>query len=212
MFPSELTMETGMAAPRKVASRKPAMSKAKRSAKAAASGRPKSVMRAKSARSAKQQFLDSYAREHAITLKVLRALPQGQSAFRPHERSQSASDLIYTLIMEQELTRRALAGGPIFGGGSMPPKPADFNAGIEQLERGYAALVDMIKRMPDARLQTIVQFPTAPGQMGQWPTLDFVWYMLLDQIHHRGQLSVYVRMAGGKVPSIYGPSGDEPWT
>jgi len=35
--------------------------------------------------------------------------------------------------------------------------------------------------------------------------------MLDDQIHHRGQLSVYVRMAGGKVPSIYGPSADEPW-
>jgi len=38
-----------------------------------------------------------------------------------------------------------------------------------------------------------------------------MWFMLLDSIHHRGQLSVYVRMAGGKVPSIYGPSADEPW-
>jgi uncharacterized damage-inducible protein DinB len=201
-----------MAPPRRVTGREPARSKAKRPAKSATSGRPKSVTRAKAARSAKQQFLASYAREHTTTLKVLRALPQGQSAFRPHERSQSASDLIYTLITEQELTRRALAGGPVFGGGSMPPKPADFSAGIEQLDRGYAALVDMIKRTPDARLQTTVQFPTAPGQMGQWPVLDFVWYMLLDQIHHRGQLSVYVRMAGGKVPSIYGPSGDEPWS
>jgi uncharacterized damage-inducible protein DinB len=35
--------------------------------------------------------------------------------------------------------------------------------------------------------------------------------MLHDQIHHRGQFSVYLRMVGGKVPSIYGPSGDEPW-
>ena len=35
--------------------------------------------------------------------------------------------------------------------------------------------------------------------------------MLWDQIHHRGQLSVYLRMAGGSVPSIYGPSADEPW-
>jgi uncharacterized damage-inducible protein DinB len=42
--------------------------------------------------------------------------------------------------------------------------------------------------------------------------LDFLWLMLTDQIHHRGQLSVYARMAGGKVPSIYGPSFDEPWT
>jgi uncharacterized damage-inducible protein DinB len=49
--------------------------------------------------------------------------------------------------------------------------------------------------------------------MGDWRAIDFIWYMvLLDHIHHRGQMSVYVRLAGGKVPSIYGPSGDDPWT
>jgi len=42
--------------------------------------------------------------------------------------------------------------------------------------------------------------------------VDFLWFLLCDQIHHRGQLSVYLRMADGKVPSIYGPSGDEPWS
>jgi uncharacterized damage-inducible protein DinB len=47
--------------------------------------------------------------------------------------------------------------------------------------------------------------------MGNIPVGDFSWFVLHDQIHHRGQLSVYVRMAGGKVPSIYGPSHDEPW-
>jgi uncharacterized damage-inducible protein DinB len=41
--------------------------------------------------------------------------------------------------------------------------------------------------------------------------IAFLWLMLMDSIHHRGQLSVYIRPAGGKVPSIYGPSGDEPW-
>ena len=43
------------------------------------------------------------------------------------------------------------------------------------------------------------------------PVIDVLWFMLTDSIHHRGQLSVYVRMAGGRVPSIYGPSADEPW-
>jgi uncharacterized damage-inducible protein DinB len=41
--------------------------------------------------------------------------------------------------------------------------------------------------------------------------MDVLWYLLNDQIHHRGQFSVYLRMAGAKVPSIYGPSKDEPW-
>ena len=38
---------------------------------------------------------------------------------------------------------------------------------------------------------------------------EFFWFSLLDAIHHRGQLSVYIRPMGGKVPSIYGPSGDD---
>ena len=40
---------------------------------------------------------------------------------------------------------------------------------------------------------------------------DFLWMILCDQIHHRGQFSIYLRMADGKVPSIYGPTADEPW-
>ena len=42
------------------------------------------------------------------------------------------------------------------------------------------------------------------------PVGDLLWLFLLDGIHHRGQLSTYIRPMGGKVPSIYGPSGDEP--
>lgn len=195
--------------------KKATKSKAGKAAKRAKPARSaKRVARAKPSRgpSARQQFLDSYAREHATTLKVLRALPHGQSGFRPHERSQSAGDLVYTMIVEQELAKRALMGGPIFGGGSMPTRPADYNEGIAQFDKGYAAQVEMIKKTADDDLRNIVQFPIAPGQMGDWRAIDFVWYMLMDQIHHRGQFSVYLRMAGGKVPSIYGPSADEPWT
>ena len=201
----------------KTKSRKAAKPKAKGSAQKGKASRPaKRVVGAKRSAaggpSPKKQFLDSYAREHATTLRVLRALPQGQSGFRPHERSQSAGDLVYTMIVEQELTKRALTGAKLFGGGSMPPKPADYNAAIAQLDKGYAAQVDMIRKTADGDLQKMVQFPVAPGQMGNWRAIDFVWFMLLDQIHHRGQFSVMLRMAGGKVPSIYGPSGDEPWT
>jgi uncharacterized damage-inducible protein DinB len=40
---------------------------------------------------------------------------------------------------------------------------------------------------------------------------DALWFIAMDGFHHRGQFTVYLRLAGGKVPSIYGPSGDEPW-
>jgi uncharacterized damage-inducible protein DinB len=41
--------------------------------------------------------------------------------------------------------------------------------------------------------------------------IDMIWMLLLDQVHHRGQFSIYLRMADGTVPSIYGPTADEPW-
>src|SRR5439155_23140414 len=63
----------------------------------------------------------------------------------------------------------------------------------------------------DRQLSSTIKFYTAPKQMGDVRRQDFLWQMLNDMIHHRGQLSVYLRMAGGKVPSIYGPSKDEPW-
>lgn len=51
----------------------------------------------------------------------------------------------------------------------------------------------------------------APKQMGDVRRGDLLQMMVMDNVHHRGQFSVYLRMAGGKVPSIYGPTADEPW-
>ena len=50
-----------------------------------------------------------------------------------------------------------------------------------------------------------------PKQMGDVPRSQIGWLTVMDMVHHRGQFSVYLRVAGGKVPSIYGPSADEPW-
>jgi uncharacterized damage-inducible protein DinB len=192
---------------KKTKSRSPAK---KPRAKAAA--RPAKKPSAGSQRSPKEQFLHRYGIEHDTTMRVLRAIPAGQGEFRPHIRSNSVNGLIYTMLFEQELARRALAGEQVMGGGSAPAKPASLEAGIEAFDQGYKAMADMIRKTPDAKLKRTVQFPVAKGQMGDWSALDFVWYMLLDHIHHRGQMSVYLRLAGGKVPSIYGPSADDPWT
>ena len=69
----------------------------------------------------------------------------------------------------------------------------------------------MVRGMGGEELRQTVQFFVAPRTMGDIPKIDFLWFLLHDQIHHRGQFSVYLRMADGKVPSIYGPTADEPW-
>jgi hypothetical protein len=185
-------------------SRKPAAKKPKK----AANGKP-----TVSTSSAKQELIDSLTREHAKTLKVLRALPPEQSEFRPHPRSKNARELAWTFVMEQGVIERALDDQLNFSGGGSPPPPVpvDFQAIVGKFEKGFQTLVDKVKRTPEAKFRSTIKVPTGPGQMGDWSKMAFAWFILSDQIHHRGQLSVYVRMTGGKVPAIYGPSADETW-
>ena len=158
----------------------------------------------------KRQYLDAYQREFPTTLKVMQAYPPGKDDFKPHERSSSAVRLAHTFTIENGGAMQAIHGEfkipPSF-----PPPPATMAEAAASYEQGARALIEAVEKMPDSRLSGEVMFFTGPGQMGNVPVLDVLWFMLMDSIHHRGQLSVYVRMADGKVPSIYGPTADEPW-
>lgn len=159
---------------------------------------------------ANQTFLETFKREHEKTMKVLRAFPADKGDYRPHERSNTVRDLAYTFVMEQRLISRALRDDLKLGG--QTPKPAgDLVAMIELFEREYQDLVRLIETGAPEQFKGTAKFPTGPGTIGDWEKMDFAWFMLHDQIHHRGQLTVYLRMLGGKVPAIYGPSSDEPW-
>lgn len=164
---------------------------------------------------AKQQFLNAYDREHAITMRVLRAYPEDQLDLKPHPKSNSARHVAWTFVMERGLGTRvwndAFAGGLPSGG--TPPKPPErWSELLDQLEQAHVAFRELVAGASDDDLAKKVHFFVAPKTMGEISRLEWIWFLLHDQIHHRGQLSVYLRMAGGKVPSIYGPSADEPWT
>lgn len=161
----------------------------------------------------REQFLDAFEREHAVTMRVLRALPAGSEALRPAERSHTAHELAAIFLMEQSLAERALTTGLDWSAPPppAPPAPDTIDGLADAFDQAHERVAVLVREMSDEDLQETVPFPVAPGTMGDWPRLQFLWLMLMDQIHHRGQLSVYLRMAGGRVPSIYGPSGDEPW-
>jgi uncharacterized damage-inducible protein DinB len=162
--------------------------------------------------SPKQQFLSTFKDEHARTMKVLRAFPADQSEFRPHPRSQSARELAFTFVLEQQLMMLALTDQLKLGSG-MPKAPEDFQTILDQFEADFEKTCQVIESTSEESfVGTTVKFFAGKGQMADFPKVDFCWFMLMDQIHHRGQYSVYLRMAGGKVPAIYGPSADEPWT
>ena len=158
-------------------------------------------------------FLRTYEREHATTLKVLRAYPDAKLDLKPAEMSKTARDLAKIFVVEQRMTKTAITTGFDWAKTSpTPPTPGDSIAEIaEAFDAGHREVVRVLRETPEDRLPATVKFFVAPKTLGDIPTWDFLWFMLHDQIHHRGQFSVYLRMAGGKVPSIYGPSADEPW-
>jgi uncharacterized damage-inducible protein DinB len=168
---------------------------------------------ARPAMSPKQQYLDVLDLEFGKTVRVLRAYPKDKSELRPHPKAKPARELAFMFVAEQGACIKGLTGGFDW---SKPPQfptaPESMDEVISAFEQGHAKLVEVVRSIPEEKLLgDTVRFPTGPGQIGDIPTLQFLWMMMSDQIHHRGQLTVYLRMADGKVPSIYGPSLDEPW-
>jgi uncharacterized damage-inducible protein DinB len=146
---------------------------------------------------------DLMVREFATTLKVVRAYPNAEHAFKPHERSNSAFNLVRTFVAEEMFMLGAL-DGEIKPETFSAYKPELFEQMISDFEKTSNEVLEKYEHATEEQLNKTVSF--GPMQM---PARDLIFMMLLDQIHHRGQLSVYVRMAGGLVPSIYGPSADD---
>ena len=158
----------------------------------------------------KQAFLDAWNREAATTLKVLRAFPDAKTELKPHASCRSAKELAWTFVFEGYGGAQGI-DGEIKWPPPMPPMPDNWNGMVGEVDRAFRRVADGVKQVGDSQLNTTVKFFTGPKQMGDVRRLDFLWFLLNDMIHHRGQFSVYLRMAGGKVPAIYGPSKDEPW-
>ena len=141
--------------------------------------------------------------EFPITLKVIKAIPNDQGDYKPHERSQSAKEIVQTIISETTAIVNALAGNEnIFTPISIP----SLDAAVQMYQEECSKTLEFVKQTSETDLQKPLE-----GMMGNFfpRRIDGAWMFLDDSIHHRGQLSVYIRMSGGKVPSIYGPSADE---
>jgi uncharacterized damage-inducible protein DinB len=152
----------------------------------------------------KEVFLDLFKWETATTAKVLKAFPEDQLDFRPHEKSRSAKEMMQTFISEGVILLQ-ICEGAIDWTKTHAPDLATAGELIVAFEGMMTQVADKILATPNEELQKNMEWI---GR--QAPRYEALTSMMFDQVHHRGQFSVYVRMAGGKVPSIYGPSADEP--
>lgn len=166
--------------------------------------------------SAKKAFLEAYEREHATTMKVLRAFPAEQAGFRPHPKCKTAQELAWVFVAERGLGTSVLKDEVMEmmkkGGSSAPKPPEKWEDVLAALEKAHTEFAQFISSQAEEDLEgktsTFFVAPKTPGPVNR---MQFAWFLLHDQIHHRGQFSIYLRMVDGKVPSIYGPTADEPW-
>jgi uncharacterized damage-inducible protein DinB len=146
--------------------------------------------------------------EYPVFVKVLKAMPTGRFDYRPHERSPTAAEIVWTLARETKMCCHLVDAGQ-FNWVAEPP-PADPEAILSAFEKHYADLDDRIARFNDSGWQNKAQLLIDGKLYREAPVGELLWYIFFDAIHHRDQLSTYIRPMGGQVPSIYGPSGDDP--
>lgn len=157
------------------------------------------------------EFLQSRRHaEYPVFIKVLEALPQERFDYRPHERSPSAAEVVWTLALETRACCDLVDSGCV--NWKPVPPPSDPSAILAAFREHSAALDDRLQRMNDEGWQKSAQLLINDKLERNATVGEFLWYIFFDAIHHRGQLSAYIRPMGGQVPSIYGPSGDDPVT
>jgi uncharacterized damage-inducible protein DinB len=153
----------------------------------------------------REYFLERLKAESPVILKVLTALPADRLDYKPHGRSPDAEQLVWTIAAEFAVCVDVVTE---FKGEwkSIPAPP--FPEMIATFERSTAALIARIEKMTDEEWDRSAPFYYGGKVVSEQPVGQFLWFILFDAIHHRGQLSAYIRPMGGKVPAIYGPSAD----
>lgn len=163
----------------------------------------------------KEFFLAQLEREAASTRKTVERVPEGRDNFKPHERSMELGYLaalvagmlgwIALMIDRDELN---LDDAESEGFRTKPlPKKADL---IASLDAGVAKAQRALERTTDEYLLTPWAFKMGGHTVSQNPRYIMISDAVFSHLaHHRGQLTVYLRLAESKVPALYGPSADE---
>jgi len=158
----------------------------------------------------REMFVNNWQREFGTTLKVLKNMPADKAGFRPAaEKARSAKELGAVFIQELGVADSVVKGKIDFSG--QLPSFATWGDFLKALENKQKETIAKVQAMSEKDWNSEITTPVGPKKMAEVRRADMLWLMLNDSIHHRGQFSIYLRLVGAKVPSIYGPSGDEPW-
>jgi uncharacterized damage-inducible protein DinB len=146
-------------------------------------------------------------KEMAAFVRVLKAMTDLKLDYRPDPKSRTAAELATMIADEDGALVKILDSGKVEWS---DPKPLKSAAEIVALyERNASAVNERLAKVKEAAWEGKGQFLMGGQVVWEDTVSNMAWGFLFDSIHHRGQLSTYLRPMGGKVPSIYGPSADD---
>jgi uncharacterized damage-inducible protein DinB len=157
-------------------------------------------------------LLPSIEQEFRTTRKVIAAIPAEKSSYAPHPSSRSALSLAWHLASSDPWFLNGIASGRFEWDGSEPTAvpegigtPADV---LAYYDAEFPKAVARVRAMSAEDLAKPVDF----FGVANLPVGLYLTWALSHAIHHRGQLTTYLRPMGARVPNIYGGSLDEPMT
>jgi uncharacterized damage-inducible protein DinB len=145
--------------------------------------------------------------EWMTTFKVLTAIPEGKKDYKPAEHSRAAFELAQHLAGADVWFLNGVINGKFDDPSKSGPNAASVAELGEWYKQNFPKTLERALALDGAQLAQIVDFFGM-----KMPAVNYMLFALVHMVHHRGQLSTYLRPCGGKVPSIYGGSFDEPWT
>ncbi len=153
----------------------------------------------------RELILSTMAAEMKNTMKVIAAIPEIGKGYRPDPKSRNAHDLAWHIVYEDVMFLDMIADMKIEMRPAAP-SPATIAEILKYYEDNFPRAIKRVREMTPEQLLTPVPFF---GFMNQ-PVFQYLILVNNHSVHHRGQLSTYLRPMRSRVPSIYGGSADEP--
>jgi len=162
-----------------------------------------------------EAILDQLEREAPRTRRVLEQVPEGRLEWRPHDKSMPLgvlAGLVATMPswLAMIVQTEDLDLNPPGGAGSRPAPPRTHAELTAALDKGIAESEEALRQVSEERLLKPWKLLVSGKVVMEEPRHVVLWDTLMHLSHHRGQLTVYLRLNDATVPSVYGPTADDP--
>lgn len=160
-----------------------------------------------------EAFLAEFEQESQTTKRFLEGLADKDLTWKPHEKSMTAGQLALHIATSPgviiEMAQQAQCPPPPSMSQPMP-QPQSLSEIMTEFDKSIQAVKRDLPKFDDKKLADTWSLVVEGNALFSCPTVAVIRSFVLNHTyHHRGQLGVYLRLLGAKVPSAYGPSGDE---